>query len=72
MPGDFECNELTRIAEVFHKSGNYASRMMKWMVVANFHEKVHYYGIIAAALAFMNVEKYIFSLANGTDLRFRL
>ena len=32
MPDDFETNALIREAEEIHKAGDYALRMMKWLI----------------------------------------
>ena len=49
----FEANALIREAEGKQKAGNYALKMMKWLISARYFENINYYNLIATALTFM-------------------
>ena len=43
--------------EGIHKAGDYALRMMKWLVSARYYENINYYDLIATALRYMKGEQ---------------
>ena len=56
-------------SEGIHKAGDYALRMMKWLVSARYYENINYYDLIATALMYIKGEKLyvtkeIFSVVN--------
>ena len=56
-------------SEGIHKAGDYALRMMKWLVSARYYENINYYNLIATALMYIKGEKLyvtkeIFSVVN--------
>ena len=57
MPDDFETNESYRRSEGINKAGNYAIRMMYWMVRDIHVENIHYYDLVGTALTYMKGEK---------------
>ena len=68
MPDDFETNAFAA-SEGIHKSGDYALRMMKWLISARYYENITYYDLIATALRYMkgdklNVTKEVFLFIN--------
>ena len=44
-------------SEGIHKAGDYALRMMKWLVSARYYENINYYDLIATALMYIKGEK---------------
>ena len=44
-------------SEGIHKAGDYALRMMKWLVSARYYENINYYDLIATALRYMKGEQ---------------
>ena len=69
MPDNFESDAFAA-PEGIHKAGDYALRMMKWLVAARYYENTNYYDLIATALRFMkgsklNVTKELFSSINN-------
>ena len=68
MPDDFETNAFAA-SEGIHKAGDYALRMMKWLISARYYENINYYDLIATALRYMkgdklNVTKEVFLFIN--------
>ena len=68
MPDDFERNVFAA-SEGIHKAGDYALRMMKWLVSARYYENINYYDLIATALMYikgdkLNVTKEFFLFIN--------
>ena len=57
MPDDFENNPIYRSADGIHKAGNYAIRIMNWMVRDIYVKNINYYDLIGTALTFMKGEK---------------
>ena len=68
MPDDFEKNPFAA-SEGIHKAGDYAIRMMKWLISARYYENINYYDLVATALRYMKgeqlfVTKEVFLLIN--------
>ena len=57
MDDDYETNAFSRNSKRFHKAGNDAIRMMKWMVKDNYYDNMNYYDLYATALTAMKGEK---------------
>ena len=57
MSDDFEVNPLSRGAIGIQKAGNYALRMMKWLVSQSYYENINYYDLIATVLMYMKGKK---------------
>ena len=56
MPDEFETNVFAA-SEGIHKAGDYALRMMKWLISARYIENNNYYDLIATALMYMKGER---------------
>ena len=56
MPDEFKTN-LFAASEGIHKAGDYAFRMMNWLISARYYENINYYDLIATALMYMKVER---------------
>ena len=56
MPDHFETNPFAA-SEGIHKAGDYAIRMMKWLISARYYENINYYDLIATALRYMKGEQ---------------
>ena len=56
MPDEFETNAFAA-SEGIHKAGDYALRMMKWLISARYIENFNYYDLIATALTYMKGSK---------------
>ena len=56
MPDDCESNALVREAEGIHKAGNYALRMMRWLISDKYIENFNYYDLNATASTLEGVE----------------
>ena len=68
MPDDFETNVFAA-SEGRHKAGDYALRMMKWLMSARYIENFNYFDLIATVLMYMKGErlndtKEFFSVVN--------
>ena len=57
MPDDFETNAFERKSEGIIKAGNYAIRMMNWLVRDVYVININYYDLISTALTYMKGEK---------------
>ena len=57
IPEEFETNDLVRKSEGIQKAGNYALRMMRWLVSNKYYENINYFDLIGTALTFMKGEK---------------
>ena len=69
LPDDFETNEFYRRSEGIHKAGNYAIRMMNWLVRDVYVKNINYYDLVGTALTYMKgrnlyVSKELFALIN--------
>ena len=56
MPDDLEKNAFAA-SEGSHKAGDYALRMMMWLISARYYENIKYYDLIATALGYMKGDK---------------
>ena len=69
MPDDFQTNAFVA-SEGKHKAGDYAPRMMKWLISSRYYENNNYYDLIGTALRYMkgerlNVTKEVLSSINN-------
>ena len=61
MPDDFENNAIYRSANGIHRAGDYAIRIMKWMVRDIYVKNIYYYDLVGTALTYMKGEKIFIS-----------
>ena len=57
MPDDFENNRIDRNSKGICKAGNYAIRMMSWLVRDIYVNNINYYDLVFTALTYMKREK---------------
>ena len=68
---DFETDGIERMSKGIYKAGNYAIRMMKWMIRDIHVENINYFDLVGTALTYMKgrnlyVTKELFALINDS------
>ena len=56
MPDEFETNVFAA-TEGIHEAGDYALRMMKWLISGRYIQNINHHDLIATALRFMKGER---------------